>query len=168
LPVAVNLSPRNLRDPDLPDRIAELLRFRGTPASALVLEITENLILADPVQSTKCLARLHEMGVQLAIDDFGAGYSSLSYLQRLPVDQLKIDRSLVSGLAAGADAIVRSTIDLAHNLGLTVVGEGVESEAVHAHLLELGCDAAQGFFIAKPGPADETRRWVSDRNATWR
>jgi diguanylate cyclase (GGDEF)-like protein len=165
VPVAVNLSPRNLRDPDLPDRIAERLRLHGVPPSALVLEITENLIVSDPFRASTCLTRLHDMGVSLAIDDFGTGYSSLSNLRRLPVDELKIDRSFVVGLAAGDDAIVRSTIDLAHNLGLTVVAEGVETEGVRNHLRGLGCDAAQGILIRKPAAATGVRRWVAQQNA---
>ncbi|HEX2344534.1 MAG TPA: EAL domain-containing protein [Vicinamibacterales bacterium] len=165
IPVAVNLSPRSLRDPGFPDQVADLLRRRQRLASALVFEITENLILSDTTRSMTCLSRLHEMGVKLAIDDYGIGYSSLSYLRRLPVDRLKIDRSFVSGLAAGDDAIVRSTIDLAHNLGLTVVAEGVESAEARDRLQELGCDAAQGNFIAKPGSATDIRRWVARQDA---
>lgn len=163
--VAVNLSPRSLRDPDLPDRIADVLRLRHASPSALVFEITENVLMSDAPRSLTCLSRLHEMGVTLAIDDFGAGYSSLSYLRRLPVDQLKIDRSFVSGLVAGDDAIVRSTIELAHNLGLTVVAEGVESVEARDRLQALGCDAAQGNFIAAPGSAIDVRRWVAQQNA---
>jgi EAL domain-containing protein (putative c-di-GMP-specific phosphodiesterase class I) len=104
------------------------------------------------------------MGVTLAIDDFGAGYSSLSYLRRLPVDQLKIDRSFASALAVGDDPIVRSTIDMAHNLGLKVVAEGVEDAVVLERLRELGCDAAQGNFIAAPAPPADIRRWVARRH----
>lgn len=163
--VAVNLSPRILREPDLPDRIGDLLRRRGVSPSALVLEVTENLIISDPALSMACLSRLHEMGVALAIDDFGAGYSSLRYLQRLPVDELKIDASFVTGLATGDDAIVGSTIELAHRLGLTVVAEGVESATVRERLVSLRCDAAQGTFIADPGSAADVRHWVSRQNA---
>lgn len=153
LSVAVNLSPRSLRDPDFPDRIANVLRLHGASPSALVFEITENVLMSDAPRSKTCASRLHDMGNTIAIDDFGAGYSSPSYLRRLPVDQLKIDRSFVSGLMSGDDAIVRSTIDLAHNLRLTVVAEGVESAVARDRLRELGCDAAQGFFIAEPGSA---------------
>jgi diguanylate cyclase (GGDEF)-like protein len=163
--VAVNLSPRNLRDAALPDRIADVVRISGTPPAALVLEITENLIIADPDQASSCLSRLHDMGVKLAIDDFGAGYSSLGYLHRLPIDELKIDRSFVLAMARGDDAIVRSTIELAHNLGLTVVAEGVESAAVRDRLRHYGCDAVQGLFIAEPGPAAEIGGWVARHNA---
>ena len=112
------------------------------------------------------LTQLHNMGVRLAIDDFGTGYSSLGYLRRLPVDELKIDRSFVVGLGAGNDeVIVRSTIGLAHNLGLSVVAEGVESHAVQGQLLAYGCDAAQGMFISEPAAASVTREWIARRNA---
>jgi diguanylate cyclase (GGDEF)-like protein len=163
--VAVNLSPRNLRDADLPDRIADVLRIAGAAPSALKLEITENLIISDPHQANASLSRLHDMGIKLAIDDFGAGYSSLGYLRRLPVDEVKIDRSFVIAMAGGDDAIVRSAIDLAHNLGLTVVAEGVESAEVRDRLRQFGCDAAQGHFLAEPGPPGEIRRWVARQNA---
>ena len=129
LSVSVNLSPRNLLDVELPQRIADLLAKYNAPASLLSLEITENILMSDPARAMECLKRLHAMGVCLVIDDFGTGYSSLSYLRRLPVNQLKIDRSFVNGLGSGQDeVIVKSTIDLAHNLGLTVVAEGVETE----------------------------------------
>jgi diguanylate cyclase (GGDEF)-like protein len=163
LSIAVNLSPRNLQDPELAQRVAERLRARGLAATSLTFEITENVIMSDPVRSMESLTRLHEMGVRLAIDDFGTGYSSLGYLRRLPVDELKIDRSFVIGLGTGNDeVIVRSTIDLAHNLGLSVVAEGVESLAVQEQLRALGCDAAQGFFIGAPADADVTRQRIAD------
>jgi diguanylate cyclase (GGDEF)-like protein len=165
VPVSVNLSPRTLHDPDFPDRLAQLLRRRGASPSALVLEVTENVFASDASRVTACLSRLHELGIALAIDDFGVGYSSLSYLKRLPVDRLKIDRSFAMELAAGDDAIVRFTIELAHNLGLTVVAEGVESEAACDCLRQLGCDAAQGGFIAAPASAADTSRWVAQREA---
>ena len=162
--VAVNLSPRDLHHPRLPDRIQDLLDAHHAAPSSLMLEITENQIMSDPVQSMTCLMRLRDMGVRLAIDDFGTGYSSLSYLRRLPVDQLKIDKSFVVGLTRGDDdVIVRSTIDLAHNLGLTVVAEGVESQAVCDRLLALGCDAAQGMFISEPRSAEALRTWIARR-----
>ena len=160
--VAVNLSPRNLHNPHLPDRVRDLLSAHHTAPSSLMFEITENQIMSDPLRSMTCLTRLREMGVRLAIDDFGTGYSSLSYLRRLPVDQLKIDKSFVIGLTCGDDdVIVRSTVDLAHNLGLTVVAEGVENEAICDRLLALGCDAAQGLFISEPRSAAELRPWIA-------
>jgi EAL domain-containing protein (putative c-di-GMP-specific phosphodiesterase class I) len=159
--IAVNVSPRSLRDPDFPERIADVLRFHDASPSMLMLEITENLILSDAPRATVCLTRLHELGVKLAIDDFGVGYSSLSRLRRLPVDQLKIDMSFVHGLEASNDAIVRSTIALAHDLGLTVVAEGVEGAIALEHLRELECDAVQGMFVARPGSATTIRRWLA-------
>lgn len=162
-PVAVNLSPRTVYDVDLPDRVGDLLRAHGAPASALAFEITENVLMSDASRVARCLSRLHEMGIALIIDDFGVGYSSLSYLRQLPVSQLKIDRSFAHGLAVGDDAIVRFTIELAHNLGLSVVAEGVESAAAIARLCQLGCDAAQGSYIAAPAPASEIRRWIERR-----
>jgi diguanylate cyclase (GGDEF)-like protein len=162
VPVAVNLSPRNLQDPELPARIADMLDETCVPPSSLSLELTENILMSDPVRSMECLKRLHGMGIRLVIDDFGTGYSSLSYLRRLPVDTLKIDRSFVAGLGAGVDeVIVRSTIDLAHNLGLTVVAEGVESEAVQSRLEALGCDAVQGTHISAPARAAAMREWIA-------
>jgi len=160
VPIAVNLSPRSLRDLDLPDRIASILRLRGADPSTLILEITENFVMADPERSAACLARLHDTGVRLAVDDFGTGYSSLNYLRQLPVDLLKIDRSFVSGPATGDAAIVQSAIDLGHHLGLIVIAEGVESAVIQERLRILGCDGAQGMFIAPPAAAVDIRRWV--------
>jgi diguanylate cyclase (GGDEF)-like protein len=164
--VAVNLSPRNLQDPELPQRVEDFLNLHGAPPSALAFEITENVLLTDPARSMACLQRLHAMGVRIAIDDFGTGYSSLSYLRRLPVNELKIDRSFIADLSSGRDdVIVRSTIELAHNLGLSVVAEGVESKAIHDQLLALGCDTAQGSYIADPAPVAETRDWIARQGA---
>ena len=160
IPIAVNLSARHLRDPDLPERVAEVLRLHGAAPSALAIEITENSIMSDPDRSIACLSRLREMGISVAVDDFGTGYSSLSYLRDLPVDELKIDRLFVSGLRATDAAIVRSTIELAHNLGLKIVAEGVESIAVRDRLRALRCDSAQGRFFAAPDSAEATRCWV--------
>jgi diguanylate cyclase len=166
LTIAVNLSSRNMQDSDLPQRIADVLRARSAPPSMLTLEITENILMADPQRCMDCLTRLHAMGIRLAIDDFGTGYSSLGYLRRLPIDGLKVDRSFVADLESGHDdVIVRSTIELAHNLGLTVTGEGVESAVAQERLAELGCDAAQGTFIAPPAPAPDTRDWVGRQGA---
>ena len=166
LTISVNLSPRNLQDAELPNRIGDFLKAHRAPASALALEITENVLLSDPARSMDCLRRLHAMGVRLVIDDFGTGYSSLSYLRRLPVDELKIDRSFIADLSGGHDnVIVRSTIELAHNLGLRVVGEGVESAAMYDQLVKLGCDTAQGRFIAEPAPAREARDWIMGQGA---
>jgi diguanylate cyclase (GGDEF)-like protein len=159
--VSVNLSPRSLHNPSLPDRVRHMLRKCRVAPTALVLEITENIIMSDPERSTRCLAELSEMGVRISVDDFGTGYSSLSYLRRLPVDELKIDKSFVIGLANGEDdALVRSIIDLAHNLGLRVIAEGVEDAVVRQRLRALGCDAAQGFDICRPAPAKQVAAWI--------
>jgi diguanylate cyclase (GGDEF)-like protein len=164
LTVSVNLSPRTLLDPSLPRRISDMLAVYSAPPGALAFEITENILMSDPTRSMHSLNRLHEMGVRIAIDDFGTGYSSLSYLRRLPIDELKIDRSFITSLLSGTDdVIVRSAIDLAHNLGLRVVAEGVESDDVQTRLAALGCDAAQGTFICPPAPVDDVRKWRAVR-----
>jgi EAL domain-containing protein (putative c-di-GMP-specific phosphodiesterase class I) len=129
----------------------------------LNLEITENFVMSDPKRAAKYLTRLHDMGIVLAIDDFGTGYSSLSYLRQLPVDVLKIDRSFVAGSERADDAILKCAIDLGHNLELLVVAEGVESAVVRDRLRELGCDSAQGFFLAPPRPARETLSWIEQQ-----
>ena len=163
--IAVNLSPRTLLDPMLPQRIADMLAVYGVPASSLALEINENMLMSDPARSMECLKRLHEMCVGIVIDDFGTGYSPLSYLRRLPATTLKIDRSFVAGLTSEQDeVIVRSMIDLAHNLGLSVVAEGVENEATLQRLLAMGCDAAQGTCISPPGDAAAIRARIREQN----
>jgi diguanylate cyclase (GGDEF)-like protein len=155
--VAANLSMVDLLDLSLPEEVAALLAREGLEPSLLELEITESSIMADPARVRDVVTRLDELGVRLAIDDFGTGYSSLTYLKRLPVDVLKIDRSFVIGMTADESdrAIVRSTIDLGHNLGLTVVAEGVETPALWDELRRLGSDVAQGWYVAHPAPADE-------------
>ena len=149
-------------DVELPSDVAELLGRHDVPAGRLQLEITENTIMADPVRALDVLGRLGELGVQLSLDDFGTGYSSLAYLRRLPVQELKIDRSFISGLAreAGDEAIVRSVVELGHSLRLTVVAEGVEDERTFAKAGELGCDLVQGFYVARPMPAAELPSWL--------
>src|SRR5262249_24895811 len=166
LAVAVNLSARDLLDLNLPDEVELLLSETGIKPSLLELEITENTILSDPVRTRTILNRLKELGVRLAIDDFGSGYSSLGYLKRLPLDVLKIDKSFVMTMMADEDsaAIVRSTIDLAHNLGLEVVAEGVASEHVSAVLGTLQCDAAQGFYFSAPIADAEVAGWAAEIN----
>ena len=165
LTVAVNLSPRTVQDPRLPQRIASMLSAYDAPPTSLALEITENILMSDPARSMDCLKRLHDMGLRLVIDDFGTGYSSLSYLRQLPVDELKIDRSFVAGLIGGQDeVIVRSAIDLGHNFGLTVVAEGVENADVQLQLAAMGCDVAQGTFISPPRRAEEMSAWMGDQN----
>ncbi len=162
--VAINVSPRSLHHSGFPRRIRERLESHGAAPSTLTLEITENLVMSDPDGALRCLDELHEMGVRLVIDDFGKGYSSLSYLRRLPVDQIKIDRSFILGLADGEDdTLVRCIINLAHTLGMTVVAEGVETKSVFHQLGELGCDAAQGPFIMTPATAADVCQWLDRR-----
>ena len=157
--VAVNLSARDLYDLTLPATTARLLATHDVPPTALELEITESVIVADPMRARAILNRLSEMGVVLAIDDYGTGYSSLGYLKRLPIDEMKIDRSFVMQMADDRNdaAIVRSTVELGRNLGLRVVAEGVETAAAWAHLKALGCDFAQGYYLSKPVPAGRDR-----------
>jgi diguanylate cyclase (GGDEF)-like protein len=165
LSVAVNLSPRSLHDGAFPTRVRELLAAQHAEPGCLALEITENVIMSDPDRAVRHLSELHEMGIKLVMDDFGTGYSSLAYLRRLPVSQLKIDRSFIAALAQGEDeALVRSIIDLAHNLKLEVVAEGVESADVCERLRALGCDLAQGHFLCAPGPAAQVRERVTRRD----
>jgi len=162
LDVAVNLSMWNLRDAELPDTVAALLRAHDVPPAALRLELTESAIMGDAARALHVLTRLHGLGVRLSVDDFGTGYSSLAYLKRLPVDEIKIDRSFVRGLAEDAtDAtLVASVIGLGHSLGLTVVAEGMEDAAALAVLERLGCDLAQGYYVSRPLPAADLERWL--------
>ena len=157
LVVSVNLSARNLHDPHLSTQLRDLLTAHGLPARHLQLELTESSIMDDPERAGTVLRALDRLGVRLAIDDFGTGYSSLAYLQRLPVDEIKIDRSFVAGMAdRPADrVIVDSTIDLARNLGLTVTAEGVETETVLGLLRAAGCHSVQGYFVSPAVPAGE-------------
>ena len=164
LGIAVNLSTRNLLDLRLPRTIARLLETHRVDPALLTLEVTESAVMSRPEQALKILEQLHAMRLNLSIDDFGTGYSSLAYLKKLPVQELKIDQSFVSGLARDDNdtVIVRSTIDLAHNLGLHAVAEGVETQEVLDTLAQLGCDAAQGFHIGRPVPAKELEQWLND------
>jgi diguanylate cyclase (GGDEF)-like protein len=165
LTVAVNLATRNLLDAGLPDDVQELLDKWQLDAGSIEFEITESTIMADPFRALAVLKRLHEMGTKLSIDDFGTGYSSLAYLKRLPVDAVKIDKSFVLNMDTDENdaAIVRSTIDLARNLGLLVVAEGVETEPIWRTLASLGCDIAQGNYLTKPVPAAEFVAWFQQR-----
>jgi len=166
---SVNLSTRDLLDTELPEKLEALLTQHGARAEAFCLEITESAIMDDPARAEQTLNRLAERGYKLSIDDFGTGYSSLAYLQRLPVGELKIDKSFVMAMerAEGDQKIVRSTIDLAHNLGLSVVAEGVENEAILARLSELGCDEAQGYHLSKPLPSEAFEGWVRKSAGAW-
>jgi diguanylate cyclase (GGDEF)-like protein len=165
LTVAVNLSVRNLLDVGLPAAVAAMLERHGVEPGRLKLEITEGTIMADPQRAMAVLSELHEMGIRLSIDDFGTGYSSLAYLKDLPVSELKIDRTFVNDMseASGGDAfIVRSTIDLARNLGLEVVAEGVETEAIWTQLGRLGCDMGQGYYLSRPVPPEQFAAWLAE------
>jgi diguanylate cyclase (GGDEF)-like protein len=165
--VSVNISARDLSDPELPDRFGAMLQKHGCASSWITLELTESAILDDPDNALENLQRLHDLGCRLAIDDYGTGYSSLAYLRRLPVLELKIDKSFIVGMAHNSDdaVIVRSTIDLAHNLGLTVVAEGVEDEATLDRLRALGCDRVQGFLMARPLAVADVAPWM--RSSPW-
>jgi diguanylate cyclase (GGDEF)-like protein len=162
LAVAVNLSARNLLDPGLPHQIGRLLKEFGVAPERLELEITESVIMADPVRAMDCLTQLNQMGLRLSVDDFGTGYSSLAYLKRLPVHELKIDQTFVQGLMKDRnDAIVvRAAIDLGHAMGLAQVAEGVENQQTWHGLMALGCDMLQGNFLSKPLPSADFVRWL--------
>jgi diguanylate cyclase (GGDEF)-like protein len=161
--VSINLSTRDLMDLELPDKLEAILLRHGVRAEAFCLEITESAIMDDPARAEGTLNRLAARGYKLSIDDFGTGYSSLAYLKRLPVQELKIDKSFVMGMEReeGDAKIVRSTIDLAHNLGLSVVAEGVENAAIQRRLAEQGCDEAQGYHLSKPVPLAALQAWAA-------
>jgi diguanylate cyclase len=161
--ISVNLSARNLLDDELPDAVVQLLRTWQVAPEKLSLEITERTIIA--LEAEETLRRLHEIGVLISVDDFGTGYSSLTYLKRLPVREIKIDKSFVVDMATNWDgaAIVKSTIDLGHNLGLTVVAEGVEDEKTVELLREYGCDLVQGFHISRPAAPGPLGPWLRTR-----
>ena len=163
LPVAVNLSVRNLYSPDLVEGILTSLTRHQLPSSSLRVELTESEIMDDPSVAMQVLQRLRSEGVEVSIDDFGTGYSSLSYLRDLPIDEIKIDRSFVADITGGDDVVVRSIIDLGHALGVAVVGEGVETVQQWDHLRRLGCDIAQGYLISRPLPFDALQRFLDDR-----
>ncbi|MBN3754865.1 EAL domain-containing protein [Paraburkholderia sp. Tr-20389] len=164
LAVSVNVSARELIQSTLPDTFGALLKKHGVAPDMVWIEITESAIMDDPNHAIETLDRLHALGIRLAIDDFGTGYSSLAYLKRMPVDELKIDKSFVIGMTEHKDdeTIVRSTIDLAHNMGLKVVAEGVESEDVLDRLRDLRCDLVQGFHLSRPLPPSRLEAWLID------
>lgn len=163
VPLAVNLSPHDLRDPKLLERIGGAFATWGAQPDWVQFEITEGALMEDPGGARSTLERLKDLGVKLFIDDFGTGYSSLAYLQKLPVDSIKIDQSFVAGMVTDEDSavIVRSTIEMAHNLGLQVVAEGVETHAIAHQLLALGCETAQGYCISRPIPVADYVDWQS-------
>jgi diguanylate cyclase (GGDEF)-like protein len=162
IPVAVNISARSLLDPRFPAHVQELLDAHGVAAALLSLELTETAVMTDRDLALTVLQALDAMHVSLSIDDFGTGYSSMSYLKTLPVDELKIDRSFVMTMANDPDSavIVRSAIDLGHNLGMTVVAEGVQDSLARSELTDMGCDIVQGYHICRPVPASELERWI--------
>ena len=164
LRVSVNVSPASLLDVRFPDDVAGRLAAHGLGPGALQIELTEQTVMVDPVRALDVLARLGELGVALSLDDFGTGYSSLAYLKRLPVTELKIDRSFVMNMTSDlSDAtIVRSTADLARNLGLHVVAEGVETAEHWEMLRAFGCHTAQGYHLSRPLPAAELGAWLRD------
>jgi diguanylate cyclase len=164
VPVSVNLSARILHDGHFHDRVAELLDSFSISAEQLEFEITESVIMADPAHALDILTRISRTGVALSIDDFGTGYSSLAYLKKLPVNAVKIDKSFVMHMTEDQNdaQIVRSTIDLAHNLGMKVIAEGVEDREIWECLLSLGCDQAQGYYMSRPLSAADMTKWFSD------
>lgn len=160
LKIAVNISARNLQDHDFVQHVVDILALTAFAPEQLIFELTESAIMLDPVGAKRKLNELHKIGIRFAIDDFGTGYSSLSYLKELPVSQLKIDKSFVAHMAEASNiAIVRSTIELAHNLDLYVVAEGVEDEVTAKLLRDMGCDVAQGFYFSRPIVANELETW---------
>ena len=163
IPVSVNISMRDLVDPEFPEMIATLVRAAQAPPSLLVLEITESLIMTEPERAIKTLSQLRELGVRLAVDDFGTGYSSLAYLHRLPINEIKIDKSFVAAMAGEANRanIVRASVELGHSLRLESVAEGVEDARTWDMLSALGCDLAQGYFISRPMVADQVLPWLA-------
>jgi predicted signal transduction protein with EAL and GGDEF domain len=168
IPVAVNLSARNLLDEHLPDTISRMLDEHAVAPELLELEVTETAITTDPKRAAASLARLKNLGIAISIDDFGAGYTSLAQLKTLPVTELKLDRSFVTGIDTDPRNayIVKSVIDLGHNLGLTIVAEGVEDAAVMAMLTKFGCDVAQGYHLSRPLPTEAFDSWYLHRADT--
>jgi diguanylate cyclase (GGDEF)-like protein len=163
LGVGVNISVRNLFDPNFATEVAEAIQKWGINPAVLELEITESTLMADPQRALDVLMRLSALGVRLALDDFGIGYSSLAHLKRLPVNVMKIDKSFVMNMAHDEDdaVIVQSTIDLARSLGLEVVAEGVENQEALSRLAEMGCDIAQGYYLTRPLPPDQLESWLT-------
>jgi len=169
IPVAVNLSPLELEDLQLPDRVAALVRSHRLQPTDLVLEITETAAMTDALRAADILARFRLKGFGISLDDFGTGYSSLVWLHRLPFTELKIDRSFVMELSQNAEAriIVKSIIDLARNLGLSVCAEGVETRKIWDILASLGCERAQGYFVARPSPGGAITEWARQWSRGW-
>jgi EAL domain-containing protein (putative c-di-GMP-specific phosphodiesterase class I) len=169
LRVAVNLSTSDLLDAKFPDTVARALKTHNVLPEKLLIEITESAVMMDTARAMEILNRLANMGVRLSIDDYGTGDSSLSYLSKLPLKELKIDKSFVMDIGSNNNAqIVQSTIDLGHNLGLEVVAEGVENAWILSLLQPLGCDTAQGYYFSRPRDAQEFTTWIGQAIATGR
>jgi EAL domain-containing protein (putative c-di-GMP-specific phosphodiesterase class I) len=166
-PVAVNISAINLQDKDFPEIVSVMIAEYGVPSHLLELEVTESAIMVEPLIAIENIRKLSLMGIQMSIDDFGTGYSSMAYIQKLMVAKIKIDKSFVleMGTQMKDEVIVRSTIDLAHNLGLKAVAEGVENQGAWDKLRDMGCDSAQGYFMSKPLSPEKFIEWVE--NSSW-
>jgi diguanylate cyclase (GGDEF)-like protein len=164
LPISINLSQKNLQETQLPDQVAELVQSGGVPVGQLEFEITESMIMSNPMRAMQILTRLNTMGIPLSIDDFGTGYSSLGYLKKLPVQKIKIDKSFIVDRIEDKDdnVIVQAIIHMSHSLGLEVVAEGVEDQLTKDRLTALGCDSAQGYHICHPLPAIELTSWLAE------
>jgi EAL domain-containing protein (putative c-di-GMP-specific phosphodiesterase class I) len=172
-PLAVNVSPRDLHDPQLIERVRALITACGTQPGWMQFEVTESALMEEPDKVVATLRRLADLGIESMVDDYGTGYSSLRYLQQLPVSSIKIDQSFVRRMHDDAEsaAIVRSTIELCHTLSLRAIAEGVEDESAWRALRDEGCDAVQGYYVGKPLPIDEfpvwarASRWNADASA---
>jgi EAL domain-containing protein (putative c-di-GMP-specific phosphodiesterase class I) len=167
LSMSINVSAISIQDPEFPDQMAKMLEDFDVPISQIELEITETAVMSEPVRAVECIRKLSALGFQVAIDDFGTGYSSMAYLKELLVAKIKIDKSFVKDMATNHNdaVIVRSTVELGHNLGLKVVAEGVEDQAAWDKLKVLGCDSAQGYYMSRPLPSTDFLDWL--RKSTW-
>lgn len=166
IPVAINISAINLQDPSFPDQVLEIMRGFTISPSLLEMEITETALMMDPLRAIETVKKLCNIGIVISIDDFGTGYSSMAYLKKLVVAKIKVDKSFVIDMIKNENdnIIVRSTIDLAHNLGLTVVAEGVETQETLDRLKALGCDTAQGYHMGRPVSVDQLNIWIKESN----
>lgn len=166
IPVSINVAATDLHEPALVGQIRAALERYGLPGRALVVEVTEDSLMSDPSRARTVLERLRGNGIAVSIDDYGSGYSSLAYLRDLPVDELKLDRTFTKALAQDGSltsreaAIVRTTADLAHSLGLRLVAEGIDDPTVVPLLVRLGVDVGQGFHLARPMPAERLLPWL--------
>ena len=168
LAISVNISARDLLNAKLPAKFAQFMLAHNASSDWLTLEITESAIMTDPEGAMHVLNQLRQSGLHMSIDDFGTGYSSLAYLKKLPVNELKIDKSFITDMENNPDdaIIVRSTIDLGHNMGLRVIAEGVENQATWDALMAMGCDSIQGYFVSRPLAPEKLMQWL--QNSTWK